>query len=213
MYLGLGIGLLSAAVLVVFSALNKVLASRTHPLSATCIEMGAGAVFLALMIGWLPGAEGTFALPHGRGLYLLLVFAVALTAVPIALMLLALRRISVFAQQMAVNLELVYAVLLAIAILGEQRQLDPLFYLGVIVIIGAVMAEPAVQWFQTGRWRKHPKCAWPCGVPVTRDPCGAMTLPFDAVWHQSSRIGGRTCALIRSTSHSRPPRQNPCSFA
>lgn len=159
MYLGLGIGLMSAAVLVVFSALNKVLASRTHPLSATCIEMGAGAAFLALVIGWLPGAEGTFALPHGRDLYLLLVFAVALTAVPIVLMLLALRHISVFAQQMAVNLEPVYAVLLAIPILGEQRQLDPLFYLGVVVIIGAVMAEPAVQWFQAGRWRRRPKCA------------------------------------------------------
>lgn len=159
MYLGLGAGLLSAALLVVFGALNKTLANRIHPLSATCIEMGTGAAFLALVIAVLPGAEATFELPHGRDLYLLLVFAIVLTAIPIALMPAALRHISVFAQQMAVNLEPVYAVLLAIPILGEQRQLNPLFYLGVLVIVGTVMAEPAMHRFRAGRWRRRPECA------------------------------------------------------
>lgn len=146
MYLGFAIGLLSAAALVVFSGLNKMLANRTHPLSATCLEMGAGALSIALMMMFLPDTEAAFAFPQGNNLWLLLVFSITMTALPIALMLVALRHISLFAQQMAVNLEPVYAVLLAIPILGEQQQLSYLFYLGMVVIIGTVMAEPVLRW-------------------------------------------------------------------
>ena len=154
MYLGFGVGLLSAAVLVVFSGINKMLANRVHPLSATCLEMATGALFLAVVMGLLPaGAEATFAVPQRHDLVLLLAFGVLLTAVPLATMLVSLRTISVFAQQMAVNLEPVYAVLLAIPILGEQQQLDALFYLGVVLIVGTVMVEPALRWFGGGHKR------------------------------------------------------------
>ncbi len=148
MYAGLAVGLLSAGLLAGFSGLNKWLADRTHALGATCLELAAGALFLTLIIALLPRADAGFTLPRGRDVWLLLVFAITLTSVPLALMLVALRRITVFAQQMATNLEPVYAVLLAIPILGEQQQLDPLFYAGVVVILGTVMVEPAVQ-----RWR------------------------------------------------------------
>jgi drug/metabolite transporter (DMT)-like permease len=148
MYLGLGVGLLSAAVLTAFSGFNKLLVSRVHPLSATCIELGAGALFLTPVIALLPSGEAGFGIPQGRDLVLLVVFAIALTALPLALLLVALRYISVFAQQMATNLEPVYAVLLAIPLLGEQQQLGVLFYLGVAVIISTVMVEPSGRWLR-----------------------------------------------------------------
>ncbi|HEX7381025.1 MAG TPA: DMT family transporter [Nevskiaceae bacterium] len=156
MYLGLGVGLLSAAVLVVFSSLNKLLASRIQPLSATCIEMLVGAAFLTVMIALLPRADAGFLLPRGRNLWLLLVFAIAFTAVPIAMLLASLRDISVFAQQVVVNLEPVYAVLLAIPILAEQRQLTALFYLGVLVVVGTVVAEPMLRWLRRRFTSGHP---------------------------------------------------------
>jgi threonine/homoserine efflux transporter RhtA len=40
-----------------------------------------------------------------------------------------------------VSLEPVYAILLAIVLLGEQRELGAAFYLGVAVILGAVFAH------------------------------------------------------------------------
>lgn len=157
MHLGLAVGLLSAGLLAGFSGLNKLLASRTPALSATCIELAAGTLFLTLIITVLPHADAGFTLPRGRDVILLLVFAVTMTSLPLALMLVALRRITVFAQQMATNLEPVYAVLLAIPILGEAQQLAPLFYVGVVVILGTVMVEPVMQW-----WRAH---AWPARAP------------------------------------------------
>lgn len=146
MYWGFAIGLLSAATLVAFSSINKLLANSANPLSTTCVEMATGAIFTLVIISLLPDNMATLELPNAKNLILLIIFGVVLTAVPVALTILSLRYISVFAQQMAVNLEPVYAVLLAIPLLGEQQQLTPLFYLGVIVIIGTVMCEPIIRW-------------------------------------------------------------------
>ena len=49
---------------------------------------------------------------------------------------------SAFAAQLAVNLEPVYAIVLAILLLGEQRELSLAFYGGVAIILGAVLAYP-----------------------------------------------------------------------
>jgi drug/metabolite transporter (DMT)-like permease len=61
---------------------------------------------------------------------------------PFALALVALRHMSAFGTQMVTNLEPVYAIVLAMLLLGEQRQLDGWFYGGVAVILVAVFAHP-----------------------------------------------------------------------
>src|SRR5690606_22135010 len=85
-----------------------------------------------------PFAGTLLELPAARDALLLLVLALACTLLPFALSLVALRHMSAFAAQLAVNLEPVYAIVLAILLLGEQRELTPLFYLGVLIILGAV---------------------------------------------------------------------------
>jgi drug/metabolite transporter (DMT)-like permease len=72
----------------------------------------------------------------------LVLLALACTLLPFALSLVALRRLSAFQAQLAVNLEPVYAVVLAALLLGEQKELTPAFYLGVAIILGAVLAHP-----------------------------------------------------------------------
>lgn len=153
---GLWVGLLSAAILTIFSGLNKYLSRRAHPLSSTCMEMGCGAIFLIPVLALMPGIGLQDVTPDTHDMVLLVIFAVALTALPVALVLVALRTISVFAQQMAINLEPVYAVLLAIPLLGEQQELGPLFYLGMVVIVGAVMVEPLLQWLRGRTARRNP---------------------------------------------------------
>jgi threonine/homoserine efflux transporter RhtA len=71
------------------------------------------------------------------------VLAIACTLVPFALALTALRHLSAYGAQLAVNLEPVYSIVLAIPILGEQRELDGSFYAGVVIILGAVIGEKA----------------------------------------------------------------------
>ena len=77
-----------------------------------------------------------------RDAALLLALSLVCTLLPFALSLAALRHMSAFAQQLAVNLEPVYAIVLAIVLLGEQRELSTQFYLGVAIILAAVFVHP-----------------------------------------------------------------------
>jgi drug/metabolite transporter (DMT)-like permease len=87
-------------------------------------------------------AGDTFAIPGGRDLALLFALSLVCTLLPFAMSLAALRHMSAFAQQLAVNLEPVYAIILAILLLGEQRELTPAFYAGVAIILAAVFVHP-----------------------------------------------------------------------
>jgi len=150
MRVGIAVGALSAFLVAIFGALNKRMVEHGDPLTVTAVELGAGAValtVLAPLMAFLPGmshafAGDTFAVPGARDLALLGTLSLVCTLLPFALSLAALRHMSAFAQQLAVNLEPVYAIVLAIALLGEQRQLTPAFYAGVAIILAAVFVHP-----------------------------------------------------------------------
>ncbi len=139
---GFAVGIVSAVFVAVFGALNKRIVNRAGATTMTCVELGAGAVFLTLVLPWLPHSGPAFVLPGPRDAWLLALLAIGCTLLPFTLALVALRQLSAFTAQLAVNLEPVYAIVLAAVLLGEQRRLDAEFYLGVAIIIAAVFAHP-----------------------------------------------------------------------
>lgn len=141
-HLGIAVGALSGALAAVFSAFNKRLVLRGDPLAITGLELGAGALLLTVAAPLLPHTGAAFMLPDLRDLALLATLAVGCTLIPFTLSLVALRHLSAFAATLAVNLEPVYAILLAIVLLGEQRELSASFYAGVAIILGAVLVYP-----------------------------------------------------------------------
>ena len=142
MRLGVAVGALSALLVAIFGALNKRLVEHADPLVVTCVEMGTGALFLTLIAPLLPHTGALFPVPGLNDALLLVLLAVGCTLVPFALSLVALRHLSAFGAQLVVNLEPVYAILLAIPLLGEQRELGLTFYLGVLILLAAVFANP-----------------------------------------------------------------------
>lgn len=151
---GIVVGAVSALLVAIFGSLNKRLVEHGDPLTVTALELGAGALVLtalAPLMPLLPGLSGSgafsgdlLAMPGTRDALLLLALALACTLLPFTLSLVALRHMSAFAQQLAVNLEPVYAIVLAILLLGEQRELSLQFYLGVVVILAAVFLHPLI---------------------------------------------------------------------
>jgi drug/metabolite transporter (DMT)-like permease len=145
--LGIAVGALSALLVALFSSLNKRLVEHGDPLTVTALELGAGALLLTLLAPSMPiifpaFAGDLFALPGVHDAGYLLALALVCTLLPFALSLVALRHMSAFAAQLAVNLEPVYAIVLAILLLNEQRELTPQFYLGVAIILAAVLVYP-----------------------------------------------------------------------
>lgn len=147
MRIGVAVGALSALFVALFGSLNKRLVEHADPLVVTAVELGAGAVALTLLAPVMPMLFPAFAgpllvLPGARDAAWLLLLAFACTLFPFALSLVALRHMSAFSAQLAVNLEPVYAIILAILLLSEQQELSLPFYLGVVIILAAVLVHP-----------------------------------------------------------------------
>jgi drug/metabolite transporter (DMT)-like permease len=149
---GVAVGALSALFVACFGALNKRMVDRADPLTVTTLELGAGALALtalAPLMPLLPLVAPAFAgdllvLPSAGDAGYLLLLAFGCTLLPFALSLVALRHMSAFSAQLAVNLEPVYAILLAILLLDEQQELSAAFYAGVAIILAAVFVHPLV---------------------------------------------------------------------
>ncbi len=142
MRLGIVVGTISAVLVAFFGALNKRYVERADPLTVTCVELGAGGLALALLTPVLPWFGSPLVLPSLQDAVLLVVLAMACTLLPFALSLVALRQMSAFSAQLAVNLEPIYAIVLAVLLLNEQRELGGMFYAGVAIILAGVFAHP-----------------------------------------------------------------------
>lgn len=146
MWPGIGVGILSALLVALFGAWNKRLVEHADPLTVTCVELGAGMLFLGLMAWPMSSMLGTpgppLPIPGLRDSGYLLLLALACTLLPFSLSLVALRSLTAFQAQLAVNLEPVYAIVLAVLLLDEQRELSLTFYAGVAVVLLAVFAHP-----------------------------------------------------------------------
>jgi drug/metabolite transporter (DMT)-like permease len=163
MRIGIVVGTISALLVACFGSLNKRLVdsvgTNADPLTVTALELGAGTLALTLLAPLMPAIFPVFAgplllVPGGSDAIYLLLLALGCTLLPFALSLVALRHMSAFSAQLAVNLEPVYAIVLAIVLLGEQHELAGMFYLGVAVILAAVFVHP---WLSRTRRLEHPE--------------------------------------------------------
>lgn len=143
MRLGIAVGVLSSLLLAMFASLNKRYIGNSDALSVTGIEMSAG-LLLMTVISPLFSSDAVFVMPSAHDAMLLAILAMGCTLLPFAISLAALRHVSAFSTTIALNMEPVYAIVLAILLLGEQRELSPGFYLGVAIVLAAVFLHPWV---------------------------------------------------------------------
>jgi drug/metabolite transporter (DMT)-like permease len=145
MLLGLAIGIVSAFLSSLFAALNKRYIEDADPVAMTFVEMGTGAVFL-LCAGLLVfGPSDTLSWPSGIDFTWLLVLAAVCTLLPYVLWLHTLRHLSAFATQLALNLEPVYAIVLAALWFAEYEELTASFYLGTAIVLVTVFLQPQLE--------------------------------------------------------------------
>ena len=128
MRMGIVVGAVSALLVALFGSLNKRMVDGSDPLTITGVELGAGTLLLTLLAPLMPMLFPAFA---GD----LLVLPGCMTACCCwccrwyarccrsRLSLVALRHLSAYGVQLVTNLEPVYAIMLAIVLLGEQREL------------------------------------------------------------------------------------------
>ncbi|MDY6948191.1 MAG: DMT family transporter [Pseudomonadota bacterium] len=141
MRIGVFVGVVGALLVAVFASLNKRFIGNSDTLAVTGLEIGAG-LLLVTAISAVHTADTVFVVPAARDMTLLIILALGCTLLPFALSLAALRHVSAFSVTIATNMEPVYAIVMAIILLGEQRELSPSFYLGVAIVLAAVFLHP-----------------------------------------------------------------------
>lgn len=154
LYTGIIVGLISAIVVATASVWNKAVVSKTKNVySMVMVEFAAGTIFLTAIMPLY--SESSYAsgdlIPGAYDLFLLMILAFVCTTLAYSLNMRALRNLSAFASNLLINLEPIYAIILAALIYQEYKDLHPGFYGGAMLIITAVFVYPVLVKWEKGK--------------------------------------------------------------
>jgi drug/metabolite transporter (DMT)-like permease len=150
----IGTGILSAALAALFTTLNKKHIHTLHPMAISAVEMIAGAILLTVLvpiisndIQWFPTMNFSQFDPNhlqngSLDLIWVLILALFCTNLTFYLGTFSLKYLSAFTANLTVNLEPIYGIILGILIFHENNDLNMHFYIGTVIIIAAIFANP-----------------------------------------------------------------------
>jgi len=146
--LGIIFGIISAIGSSLFPIFNKRLLAKHSPETLTLYELGGGFIALSVIIPfYLQVFPATYYLPTPADWAWLLLLAWLCTVLCFDLQLKALKKISPFTSNLAYNLEPVYGIILAFIFFRENKTLNMQFYLGVGLILLAVLLQMWRVWY------------------------------------------------------------------
>lgn len=147
--LGLALGIAAGFTAALFSVFNGKMVKRVNAYTITFYEM-TGA-FLATGL-FLPIYQITFAEDHQLNLkptaldwVYIAALALVCTVYAFSMAIKLMKKLSVFFIQLTLNLEPVYGIIMALIVLGDSEKMGLNFYLGTIIIVGAVAAYPSLK--------------------------------------------------------------------
>lgn len=138
--LGIIVGVISALLSAIFSVLNRRIAAKYESLTISFVELSSGFIFLTLLLPLYFRIQPTTKfLPDTSDTIYLLILALVCTVLTWILSLQALRHVSAFTLGLALNLEPVYGIILAVLFAGEGKILNTGFYIGAGIILITVL--------------------------------------------------------------------------
>jgi drug/metabolite transporter (DMT)-like permease len=146
---GIIVGVISALMSAIFSTFNKKIAHKYEPLTISLIELTSGFLFLTLMLPLYFKIQPTDKyLPSGMDSLWLIILSLVCTVFTWVLSLQAMQKVCAFTVALALNLEPVYGIILAILFAGEAKILNAGFYLGGLLIMLTVVAHAFYKFHQ-----------------------------------------------------------------
>lgn len=141
---GIVFGLAAALCASVFSILNARMVKSTSPTVITFYEMLGAFFWVSVIMAfmgdfnekmWLLGADWAY----------ILLLGVVCTAVAYVLGVAVMKELSAFTVALTTNMEPIYGIILAMLIFGQQETMSLGFYMGAVIILGAVFLYPYVK--------------------------------------------------------------------
>ena len=140
--LGIVYGILAALGAAIFPMLNKQLIKEFSPRTLTFYELFGGFIILSILLPfYLMVTPNGNLIPTWTDFGWLLILAVLCTVLCFDLQLKALRKISAFTCNLMYNLEPLYGIILAFVFFGEGKSFHQEFYMGVALILLAIVLQ------------------------------------------------------------------------
>jgi len=140
--IGIIFGMLSSLGSALFPIFNKRLLIKFTPRILTFYEFTGGLFFLTLLLPfYFESFNPAYYLPTQIDLFWLMILTVFCTVMAFDFQLNALRKISAFTSNLTYNLEPLYGIVLAFVIFNENKLLNSHFYIGLILIVLAIVLQ------------------------------------------------------------------------
>ena len=137
--LGITLSVLSAFLAAIFSVWNAELIKHNSAFTITLNEMLGGSIAMLLYFVLKGDFNVLQIIPSGIDWVYILVLGIICTAIAFMYGTLVLKELSPFTVSISVNLEPIYAILLALLIFGESEIMSIEFYIGAIIILATIV--------------------------------------------------------------------------
>ena len=136
---GMVLALISSFCAALFGTLNSVWSQRAASLSVSRLELAVASLVLGIVL--LTTGEWSASWPGPSDWGWLLLLGLIATSMAFAVTVEVMRVLSPFTVAMAINLEPVYAIFLALVVFGQEEVMPPGFYGGACVLILSVFLD------------------------------------------------------------------------
>ncbi|WP_372370288.1 DMT family transporter [Candidatus Uabimicrobium sp. HlEnr_7] len=143
----------SAFLAAVFTIINSCYIQKHSSLSISLYEMLGGfiAITIYIIVMYLFNFIPEIPLPNFSDTFYLLVLGLICTSMAFVISIEIMKEISPYTVTISINMEPIYAILLAVAIFGETETMTSGFYLGAAIIFATVFGNVAIKYYSKGK--------------------------------------------------------------
>ncbi len=138
---GIVIALISAFLVSIFSIINSKLVKENRPSIISFYELAIGSLFLSLLLVLQGSFTPEFFVLKVSDWWYLLILSLICTCYAFIASVKIMRVLTAYTVMLTNNLEPVYGIVLAWLFFGSEEQMNPLFYVGALIILGTVIAN------------------------------------------------------------------------
>lgn len=144
-YLGMILGLASALLAGLFATFNGVLVKTYDASNISMIELLSASLGITLLLACTGGINSDLFILSSSDWLLISILAVVATSFAFIASTSVMKVLTPFTTAIAINLEPVYAIILAVVFFGDEEVMGVEFYLGASLIIGAVIINTLIK--------------------------------------------------------------------
>lgn len=149
--LGIILSLAAALLAALFSSFNSVMVTRQSPVLIAFWEMFFALAGLTVFLISRGDFISNDMMPDLRDAGLLIILGVVCTGLAFIISIQVMRVLSPFTCALAINMEPIYTILVALALYGEEEFMSVQFYIGALVIISTIFFESWLKSISTKR--------------------------------------------------------------